>query len=81
MSLYVPFSYLCQRRFLYGDTVSKIPRLPDHYHSDTCRIVIGELNFPWLKFPVGISRDPANMEESGMELKRSGFILYHGVSN
>ena len=59
----------------------KIPRLPGHYHSDMCRILIGELNFPWLKFLVGISRDSANTEESGMELKRSGFILYHGVSN
>ena len=75
-------------RFLYGDAVSKIPRLPGHYHFDMCRIVIGELNFPWLKFPVKIviagsriSRDPTNTEESGMELKHSRFILYHGVSN
>ena len=81
MSLYFPFSYLRQRRFLYGHTVSKIPRLLDHYHSDMCRIVIDKLNFPWLKFPVSISRDAANTKESGMELKCSGFILYHGVSN
>ena len=74
-------SSLRQRRFLYGDAVSKIPRLPSHYHSDTCRIVIDELNFPWLKFLVIVSRDPANTKESGMELKRSGIILYHGVSN